>query len=43
MKEKLQANGNTETIYDVNIHGHTLSCMFCMLFALQGVQPLIQP
>lgn len=42
MKEKLQANENTETICDVNIHEHTLPCMFCMLFALRGVQRLIQ-
>lgn len=27
MKEELQANGNTATIYDVNIHAHTLSSM----------------
>ena len=38
MKEKVRANGNQATMYDVNIHTHTL---FCMVLALQGV--LIHP
>lgn len=41
MEEKLQADGNTVTIYDVNIQ--TLSCMLCVLYALQGEQRLSQP
>lgn len=36
MKEKLQANGNTVTIYDANIRVHTSSRLFGMLEALQG-------
>lgn len=43
MKQKLRANGNTATIYDVSIHTHPVSCMFCMLYALQGVQRLSHP
>lgn len=40
MRERLRANGNTATLYDVNIHAHTLSRIVCMRYALRVVQRL---